>query len=202
MNANHLLLTHDHGTPDEIVQLVHETFERVPDLDPGSHPKWNERIGARRIITEAQDARVHPWFEGAPLPNRLGTDLRCRPDGELGELVFCNPGNDRRGKLVAFYWRTLVEYWMRGWAQSVIYVGFNIEQLARLQRVGARSHPLKHPTVVPAVRPEYLDSETLEPQTDPAHASFITLLSHSPREITRFAAFGTELGAVVNGDRW
>lgn len=202
MNAGHLLMTHDHGTPLEIVALMHETYGRDPDLDPGTHPKWNERIRARRIITEEQDARVTPWFDGAPLPNRLRTDLRCRPDGEPGELVFCNPGNDRRGRLVAFYWRTLVEYFLRGWAQSVIYVGFNIEQLARLQRVEARRHPLQFATVVPAQRPEYLDGETFEPQEDPAHASFITLMTRSPRELTTFAALGADLGAVVNGDRY
>lgn len=202
MNAAHTLLTHDHGTPLWIVRIAHEVFGGPPDLDPGSHPKWNANIRARRIITEAQDARVAPWFEGAPLPNRLLTDRRCCPEDPAGETVFNNPGNDRRGLLVAFYWRTLVEYYLRGWARSAIYVGFNIEQLSRLQRVGARTSPLKHPTIVPEERPEYLDGVTFEPQTDPAHASFITLLSRDPREIQTFAALGKEHGDVINGDRW
>ncbi len=201
MNAMHSLLTHDHGTPLGIVRLAHETFG-LPDLDPGSHPKWNVKIQAKRIITEEQDARVAEWFPGAPLPNRLLTDRRCAPEDSGGETVFNNPGNDRRGLLVAFYWKTLVEYWMRGWCRSAIYVGFNIEQLSRLQRVGARTSPLKHPTIVPRERPEYLDGTTFAPQEDPAHASFITLLSHSQREIQTFAALGSELGDVVNGDRW
>jgi hypothetical protein len=63
----------------------------------------------------------------------------------------------------------------------VFFVGFNVEQLARNQRIGARSSPLKHPTIVPAARPRYLDGETLQPQPQPMHASFITLLSHDPR---------------------
>lgn len=191
-------LTHDHGTPPDYIALMHEVFNGPPDLDPGSHPKWNEQIQAKRIITEEMDARVSEWFPGAPLPHRLLTDRRCRPDDEQGELVHNNPGNDADGKLAAFYWLTNVEYWMRGWSRAVFFVGFNVEQIARFQRVGARSSPLKHPTIVPAVRPRYLDGETLKPQPQPMHASFITLLSHDPKHIRTFAALGRELGDVVN----
>jgi hypothetical protein len=192
-------LTHDHGSPLDIVALMHEVFGGGPDLDPASHPKWNEHIRARRIITEEMDAQVSEWFPGAPLPNRLRTDRRCRPDSEDGELVHCNPPNNADGSLAEFFWRTNVEYWMRGWSRAVFYVGFNVEQLARNQRIGARSSPLRHPTIVPAYRPRYLDGETLEPQTQPMHASFITLLTHEPRQIQTFTALGRELGDVVNG---
>lgn len=192
-------LTHDHGSPRGIVALMHETFGRTPDLDPASHPKWNEGIRAARIITEEMDAQVSEWFPGAPLPNRLLTDRRCRPDGERGDLVHCNPPNDASGKLAAFFWRTCVEYWKRGWAESVFYVGFNIEQLAMNQRIEARSSPLRHPTIVPARRPRYIDGETMLEQPQPMHASFITLLSSNTREIQTFTALGRELGDVVNG---
>lgn len=192
-------LTHDHGSPLAIVRLMREVFQRDPDLDPASHPKWNEHIRARRIITEEMDAQVSEWFAGAPLPHRLGTDRRCRPDDQDGELVICNPPNDAAGNLASFFWVTNVEYWMRGWSRSVLFVGFNIEQLARNQRIGARTSPLRHPTLVPAERPRYLDGETLQPQTQPMHASFVTLLSHTPREIQTFTALGKELGDVVNG---
>lgn len=195
-------LTHDHGSPLHFVALMHEVYQRDPDLDPATHPKWNDQIRARRIITEEMDARVAEWFPDAPLPNRLLTDRRCRPDGEDGEFIHCNPPNDANGSLASFFWLTCVEYWMRGWAGSVFYVGFNIEQLARNQRIGARTSPLRHPTIVPAERPRYLDASTLQPQKQPMHASFITLLSRSPREIQTFAALGRELGDVVNGDRW
>lgn len=191
-------LTHDHGTPLDIVALMHEVFQGVPDLDPASHPKWNELVRSRRIITEEMDARVASWFDGAPLPHRLLTDRRCRPAGEAGELVHCNPPNDADGELASFFWRANVEYWKRGWSRSVFYVGFNIEQLARNQRIDARSSPLRHPTIVPADRPRYLDAVTLQPQKSPMHASFITLLSHDHNEIRRFAALGRELGDVVN----
>lgn len=191
-------LTHDHGTTHDYVRLMHEVFEGPPDLDPASHPKWNEIIKAKRIITEETDARVSPWFDGAPLPNRLLTDRRCLAAELNGELVHNNPPNDFDGGLAAFFWLTNVEYWMRGYARAVFFVGFNIEQLARNQRIGARSSPLRHPTIVPADRPRYLDGKTLKPQTQPMHASFITLLSHDPKQIRTFAALGRELGDVVN----
>lgn len=191
-------LTHDHGTPLSFVSLMHEVYQREPDLDPASHPKWNEHIRARRIITEEMNARVSEWFPGAPLPNRLLTDRRCLPAEIEGDLVHCNPPNDADGSLASFFWVTCVEYWKRGYARSVFFVGFNIEQLARNQRIGARSSPLKHPTIVPADRPRYLDGETLRPQSQPMHASFITLLSHEPKQIRLFAVLGRELGDVVN----
>lgn len=191
-------LTHDHGSTLEHVRLMHEVFGGPPDLDPASHPKWNEHIRAKRIITEEMDARVSEWFPGAPMPNRLGTDRRCLADDLDGELVHNNPPNDFGGELGAFFWRTCVEYFLRGYARAVFFVGFNIEQLARNQRIDARSSPLKHPTIVPAERPRYLDGKTLLPQTQPMHASFITLLSHDPIHIRRFAALGRELGDVVN----
>lgn len=205
-------LTHDHGSTPEQVQLMHEVYGCDPDLDPASHPKWNEGtnpetgekvhegIRAKRIITEAMDARVSPWFPtlDAPLPNRLGTDRRCLADHLDGELVYVNPPNNADGALVSFFWITCVEYFLRGYARAVMFTGFNIEQLARNQRIGARSSPLKHPTIVPAERPRYLDGVTLQPQTQPMHASFITLLSHDPQQIRTFAALGRELGDVVN----
>lgn len=191
-------LTHDHGTPLDIVALMHEVFQSDPDLDPASNAKWNEHIRAKRIITEEMDARVSSWFPDAPLPNRLLTDRRCLAEDLEGELVHCNPPNEGDGSLAAFFWKANVEYFMRGYARAVLFVGFNVEQLARNQRIGARSSPLRHPTIVPAKRPRYLDGVTLQPQTQPMHASFITLLSHDHHHIRRFAALGRELGDVVN----
>lgn len=192
-------LTHDHGTPLEYVQLMHAVYERTPDLDPASDEKWNRVIQAKRIITEADDAMVAPWFAGAPLPNRLLTDRRVLGEDLEGELLTCNPPNDASGALAAFFWKTCVEYFMRGYARSVFFVGFNVEQIARFQRIGARTSPLRRPTIVPGVRPRYLDGETLQPQKAPMHASFITLLSREPRQIQTFTALGKELGDVVNG---
>ena len=72
------------------------------------------------------------------------------------------------------------------------------QRLQALQRVGARTHPLRHPTCVPRDRVDYRKSLT-EIGTDAPHASFITLLSREPRQIETFAALGSELGCVTYG---
>jgi hypothetical protein len=196
----HSAATAQHGTPPSLIALIHGTFGGPPDLDPASSPAWNDLMQARRIITADEDALVTPWCDGAPAPNRLGTDRRIAPAGHA-MTVALNPPGDPRGELVAAFWRVLVEYYLRRWVTAAIWVGFNVEQLSRLQRVGARSHPLRHPTCVPAERIPYRQSLT-ELGEDPPHASFLTLLSREPRQIETFAALGSELGSVVNGDRF
>jgi hypothetical protein len=176
---------------------IHATFDGPPDLDPASSPAWNDLLQARRIITAEDDALVTPWCAGAPAPNRLLTDRRMAPSGHRCTVAL-NPPGDPRGELVAAFWRTLVAYYFRGWVTAAVWVGFNVEQLSRLQRVGARSHPLRHPTCVPRDRIAYRSSLT-DLGEQPPHASFVTLLSREPRQIETFAALGSDLGCVTNG---
>jgi hypothetical protein len=150
---------------------------------------------AGRILTAEDDALVTPWCDGAPAPNRLGTDRRVAPPGHVC-TVGLNPPGDPRGELVAAFWRILVEYYLRRWVTSAVWIGFSLEQLSRLQRVGARSHPLRHPTCVPNERIAYRKSLT-ELGDQPTHASYVTLLSRDSRQIETFAALGSELGCVT-----
>ena len=198
--AGHSAATDQHGTPPDVIHVIHGTLGGPPDLDPASAPEWNDLMQARRVITAEEDGLVTPWHPDAPAPNRLGTDRRVAPRGHRMTLAI-NPPGDKQGLLVAGFWRTLVEYHLRGWVTSAVWVGFSVEQLSRLQRVGARSHPLRHPTCVPAERISYRKSLT-ELGEQPTHASFLTLLSREPRQIETFAALGSELGVVVNGDRF
>jgi hypothetical protein len=201
MNAQHSAKTDQHGSPPSFVTLARTTMGRI-DVDPASSAMWNENIGAARFITKQQNGLRTPWFPGAPAPLELRTRAR-RPTPARDEpgTVLLNPPGDRRGALVAAFWWALAEYFAWGWATSAVYIGFSVEQLARLQRVGARSHPLLHVTLVPAKRENYVDAETGELQEDATHASFVTLLSRSAAEIETFVGLGSELGHVVNGDR-
>lgn len=189
--------TDQHGTPPPLIALIHGTYGGPPDLDPASSPEWNDLMQARRIITAEEDALVTPWCPGAPAPHRFGTDRRGAPAGHA-LTVAVNPPGDPRGELVAAFWRALVEYFLRRWVTAAVWVGFNVEQLSRLQRVGARSHPLRHPTCVPRERIAYRRSLTALGE-DPPHASFLTLLSREPRQIETFAALGSELGCITHG---
>ena len=201
MNAQHSMITDEHGSPPEFVELAHAVYGD-PDLDPASSPEWNGLIRAKRIITKAEDFWKTPWVEGAPAPNRLKTHP-VRPPWPIGGggiKTFKNPPSDRKGQKVARMWWALAEYFALGWIRTGVYVGFSVEQFSRLQRIGARSHPLQHVTLVPDHRHGYRDGvDTIG--EDPTHASFVTLLSRSSREIEIFAALGSELGHVVNGDR-
>lgn len=209
MSAQHSMETDEHGTPPEFIRLAHETMGGI-DVDPASSPAWNKNVGATRIITKEQNGLRTPWFSDAPSPLELLTSKTrpLRPAISAGaELdppvrrVICNPPSDKRGALVAAFWRALTRYFQRGWVTSGVWIGFNVEQLSRLQRVGAPSHPLQHITLIPRVRADYIDAATGELQGDAPHASFVTLLTRSRREIEIFASLGGELGHVVNGDR-
>jgi len=204
VNAQHSSATYEHGTPPEFVELARRTLGTFY-VDPASSPGWNRLVGAETIITREQDGRRTPWFPGAPAPNRLLTDRSLPTEEYLARRqwnVFLNTPNTRDGALAARFWVALADYFERRWATSAIWVGFNVEQLARLQRVGARSHPLEHVTLVPAKRAGYRPSPaSLAVDEEPPHASFVTLLTRSPSQIETFAAFGGELGFVINGDR-
>lgn len=208
MTAQHSMDSDEQGTPPAFIRLARETMGGI-DLDPASSPEWNEHVGATRIITKAENALRTPWWPDAPAPLELLTStLRpIRPAISAGveverfRRVICNSPSDRRGELVAAFWRAITGYFHAGWITSGVWIGFNVEQLSRLQRVGARSHPLQHVTLIPRERADYRDPETGELQDDAPHASFVTLLTRSRREIETFATLGAELGHVVNGER-
>jgi hypothetical protein len=194
--AQHSSKKCEHGTPPSFRELARYTLG-VIHLDPYSEPRWNAAIGAQRIITAAEDARVTPWFPGASAPNRLLTDQRRAPAGHVANVLLNSPG-DKRGKLVAGAWTAATTYFGLGWITSLFYVGFNVEQLARLQRVGAPTHPLRHPTLIPPERENYEDAPGVL-QEDAPHASFVTLVSRDLAVIGRFRERARDMGALVEG---
>jgi len=200
VTAQHSMDSHDHGSPPEFVELARETLVTF-DVDPASSEKWNANIRARRIITAAENFRTTPWFPGAPSVRRLRSNPARPPAGYVAQTAILNPPGDKRGRLVAEAWFGVAEYFRLGWCSGAVYIGFSVEQLSRLQRVGAYSHPLQHVTLVPTTRADYLDGVSGKLQEDAPHASFVTLLSRSARQIETFAAHGSQLGFVINGDR-
>lgn len=190
-----------HGTGPEFVGLEHEVIGDVPDLDPFSSARFNVYVRARRIITEEQDAWATRWHPEAPPPHRLLTDA-ARPAAPSSEVWHINPPGDRSGENVARAWCAVAEYHRRRCFRAAWWVGFNLEQLSRLQRVGARSHPLQHATLVPQKRYGYRNHDTLKIAHGTNHASFLTLITRDETLIRRFAAIGSELGHVINGDRY
>lgn len=198
-NGQHTAKTAEHGTPPAYVDLARQVLGRI-DVDPATSPDWNVLVGAERIFTRTHSGIANAWFEGAPAPNRLLTDEREHVAGGDRGTVFCNPPGDKQLDLVARFWTALAEYYRRGFVTSAIWIGFSVEQLARLQRVGAPSHPLQHTTLVPDERIAYRNTPTTIGD-QPSHASFVTLLSDDARQIDLFRALGTPLGHVIEGTR-
>lgn len=51
---------HNWWTPEDILAAVHRVMP-VIDLDPATSEEANERVGARRIFTEADNGLGHQW---------------------------------------------------------------------------------------------------------------------------------------------
>jgi hypothetical protein len=223
-SGQHSSKSPEHGTPARIVQFARDVIGR-PDLDPASSAKWNRVVGAERFFDKRTNGTATPWVPGAPAPLAALNRFRAHAVADIESIardaelegrheearrilaqvalagavsVFLNPPGDRKGVLVAAFWASLSAYFALGYVRSAIWVGFSLEQLARLQRVGAASHPLEHLTLVPSHRLRY--SAKLGKSGDaPTHGSFLTLLTRSRTEAQRFRVLGRELGHVIGG---
>lgn len=192
-NGQHSAKTCEHGTEARIVELGRAVVGAF-DMDPASSAKWNQVVGAKRFLTKRDDCRTTPWVPGAPAPHLLVAP-RGRARSAKRFVFFVNPPGDPKGELVAACWRATAGYFALGYASSAIWVGFSLEQLSRLQRIGAASHPLEHPHLIPCRRLDYYTKPGVSGE-QPTHASYITLLTRSREEVARFAALGAELGHV------
>ena len=196
--GQHSSASFEWGSGVDIIERGREVLGEF-DVDPASSAHWNQYVRARRFITRQEDGRKTPWVPGAPAPNKLIAQRRlARP---RRYTAWVNSPNEDDGELLAFYWRALSGYYELGWISSAIWVGFSVEQLSRLQRVGAASDPLEHVTAVPCKRLHYKNRRGPK-KSQPGHASYITLLTHSRAEVERFCARFGELGRVTRGDRW
>jgi hypothetical protein len=196
--AQHLSASPEWGTDLRSIRLAREVLGRF-DVDPTSSPHWNRAVGAERIITAKQDCRKTSWVPGGPIPSAL-TAKRSNAKRPKRYTAIVNPPGTRDGELVAFCWRTLTAYHELGWITSAVWVGFSVEQLGRLQRVGAPSHPLEHVTLIPCRRLHYRARHGVAMQ--PTHLSFLTLITRDRSEARRFEQLGAELGCVMRGARW
>lgn len=196
MKGQHSCATPEHGTEERMVKLA-RTVVGVFNIDPASSAKWNRVIGAERFIDKKQNGLRTPWMRGAPAPHKLaGITVRHRA-GDRGRCVaIVNPPGDPKGELVAGFWCALSAYFELGWLSSAIWIGFSLEQLARLQRVGAPSHPLNYPTLIPSRRLHYSKQPGVAGK-QPTHASFVTLLSRSRQEVSAFSQLSADIGTIT-----
>lgn len=196
--GQHSSATFEWGSPERCVELGRQVVGGY-DVDPASSEHWNKTIRALMILTKKQDGRCTPWVPGSPAPHKLVAQRRVARPKRFTAWV--NSPNEDDGELVAFYWRTLAGYFELRWITSAIWFGFSVEQLSRLQRVGAPSDPLQHITCIPCRR-LHCQNRRGPKKKQPGHASYITLLTDSRAEVDRFVARFGELGRVIEGERW
>lgn len=117
--AQHAATTVEHGTPHEVVALARHVFGPIGiECDPFSSPYWNSMVIKAEVFFDEEDDALdpgRPWTSGDP-------DF---------DTFFINPP----GGLVKQAWRFAWERWLEG--SAVFWLGFNLEQLAYLQGVGA-----------------------------------------------------------------
>lgn len=190
-NALHSAATCEWGTPPDLVKHSRYTLGSI-DLDPCSSVEWNMNVGAWRIITQQEDCRITPWVIGGPLPLR---NEECPRGTESDFYVHINPPGDPKGELVAFCWKALANYFHTRWISAAVWIGFSIEQLARLQRITPDCHPLLFPTLILAARPSFMKRPGVA-GTQPSHAGFMTLIGGDSEMVRRFVD-SKHLGTVT-----
>lgn len=188
----------EHGTGPDMLEIERKVIDRC-DLDPFTSETFNLYVGAARIITEEMNAWATPWHPDLPAPNHFHDDDR-RLSYSV-EVWHINPPGDAQGENVPRAWRTLLEYQRRGAFRAAWWVGFSLDHLGRLQRVGAPTHPLRLPTLVFHTRKSYRDEKTLELQGQPDRSSYLTLLTSEWRLLELFEAAAQGHGHVINEGR-
>jgi hypothetical protein len=181
-SALHSKKTPKWGTPEEIGLLARVALGGEIHLDPASSPEFNQRIGAIKIITEAQNGLTTPW-------SLVPGDLDPLP-GEIPPLsVFLNPP----GGLVKEFWARLVQHYCEGLIHNAIWIGFSVEQLCILQDI--ELYPMDFRTVILRKRLAFTQ-ENGTPGGSPSHGNYITGLGIGEKS---FAECFGDLGRIVAG---
>lgn len=127
--AQHASTTVEHGTPHEVVALARHVFaEKGIGCDPFSNAYWNSNVIKARAYCDEQRNALDPALRWQRLI-LAGTTDEMHVPSFLTYFINC-PGG-----LVKQAWRFAWERWLEG--SAVFWLGFNIEQLAYLQGMGA-----------------------------------------------------------------
>lgn len=137
--ARHTCDSPEWYTPSPIVEAAREVMGEI-ELDPASHEEANRTVKAHRFFTAQDDGLKWSW---------------------LAKTVFLNPpgGKDAGGKpLVPQFWRHLINQWLQNHFQSAIWIGYSLEQLQTLQRVGSMN-PMQFPICITSTRIAFVENE-------------------------------------------
>ena len=182
-NPTHSSKTAEHFTPHEIIARARDLLREI-DLDPASCAVANEAVGAKTILSAADDGLRRAWHGNVFLNPPGGTDEKNRSNQKL-------------------WWHKLVAEWMSRRVRAAVFVGFSIELLQTCQVDVPQGLPLlsEFPFMIPRQCLRFrreMHGEVIV-GASPTHANVIVFLppsmewgSYRPFE----RVFG-DLGAVV-----
>lgn len=193
------------GSPVEPVEIAKAVLGRI-SVDPFSELRFNELIGAERILTgeKGLDGFHDRWIDVEDCP-RADWLLADFPQPEVVEdfTALVNPPGSDDGDNVKRAWRLLDAYHRLGWfGGGAIWVAFNLNQFQTLQGISPRS-PLSQDFIrcIPDHRLAFIPHKKTDEREQPSHPSFFVLLPSS-NEIAAaeqrrlFESMASKLGEV------
>lgn len=184
----HSSATNEHPTPEFIVTKARNLLGGF-DLDPASTPEFNERIGAGRIFTQADDGLEHEW-NGRVWLNPPGGKLRR----VNGRWKYIGPKEGPGESSMRVWWNKLATEYEQGTVHSAFFVGFTLEIMRTSQNC---VRPVQaFPRVYPKERLPFKGDQ-------PTHANVLVYLP--PRDLIEPASwlranFG-DVGLCEGGSR-
>lgn len=203
--------TPEWGTERSMIDVARATLGRI-DFDPFTSRRFNEIVGAERILTARDDAFRCTWFPGvAPSAGEILTSpaswMTWASDRNvtLNATALVNPPGDKSGANVQRAWLLTWWHWRFGYlADGVVWVMFNVNQLQTLQRCWPAPSPIEaeFALLVPKRRVRYRTEKrsALTPDAPPHASALVLLPSHDKAtraaQLEIFRSVGARLGAV------
>lgn len=174
MNIKHSSNSVEWFTPLWLIDMCKEVLGEI-DLDPASCTQANLRVGAKRIITEAQDGLKSDW--GKP------------------RTVLLNPPGSKLGNksMSGLFWKKLMEE--RPNFGHAIYIGFSLEQIQITQNYHEQS--IGHfPLCIPKKRIAF-DAADGTSGKAPSHSNVIVYVPGAIDRTDEFQHVFSKLGVVI-----
>lgn len=177
--ARHSCDSPEWHTPSVFVDAARRVMGGI-DLDPMSHEEANRTVKATRFFSVTDNGLAQKWFG----------------------RIFINPA----GGLVPEAWRKLMCESLAPEFEQAIWIGYSLEQLQTLQRVGAAMTPLDFPICVTKQRIAFVENEAKQAarkaklislgkkpnaKSSPSHSNYISYIGPNNDAFVRvFSAFG------------
>lgn len=184
MNVQHSSRTDRWFTPVDILGRVRTVLGGSIDLDPASEPAANERVRAKRFLTEKDDGLYADWVTSmAPVS------------------VFCNPPGGKVGRVskTALFWQRLMTETACGRVSHAVFMCFSAEALQTTQNKDCP--PVGEFAVCIPSRRISFDFPTGAQSSSPSHSNAIVYVPGTVNKAADFYKEFSNVGTVMFGWR-